>query len=973
MAGRAASGIVTKYPGIQVQSSSLGVNIPVGWGTHRCRCNLVDYLDFAAKAQNDAGGGKGGSQVSGYTYSATIIVGIEEGPIDDITQVWQNGNTFAHGSNGSGQPDTGTGSATTQAGLSFAHGAIGQAPWSYLLSAHPTHAIGYSGLAIAFQENAPLDSSASTPNYSFEIVRTTGFAVDGGYTGPDIDPSKMLADFFENTRTGVPRWPVGLLDSISLTSAASSLQKYTVASGLLLSPVIDQQRSAQDFLTEVFLALNCTCVWSEGLLKFIPYGDTAATGNGQTYTPNLTPVYSLSDDDYEMTDGQNTPPLLIDIEDQSAAYNEVQFEYLDRTNQYNMSIAFASDAANVEEFSARRKDPDTVHVICTPTVAAISAQLWLQRTLYVRAQYKFNLSWAYALLEPGDIVELTDVGLGLNAYPVRIIEIDEDESSILSIVAEDLLVGVSHAPLYSMATGAGTQINQNVAAPPVEGTVGPIFLNPPTALTPSGVELWAAVAGSGANWGGCFVWVSFDAGSTYQNIGEILGGARYGVLTATFASGSDPDTANTCSVDLSSSGGSLVSAADAVADASGSLSIVDSELISFSTATLTGANAYNLTTYLRRGVLNTSIASHASGAKFVRLDDGMFKFPYLATQAGQSVMVKFQSFNPWGRGIQDLSTCVAYTTTPIPVGARPPASSAWVATATVITNGGQSTPALLITGKSDNPSASAVIFYYRPTGTAAWASDGQHSIATTQDIIAPVQAMQTYDVAVAYVVNGIEGQKQIITGSGTSTGGGGSGGAPGTALLNDGVLGVSKTFPVPSTFTGSHGDLILTASAGSGSGTGSKSGFTDSGGGGANAVVVKDFPMVAGDVFTYTLAAVGTDCTVTKTGLSLVAHPGTNASGAIHGAGGPNTGSQTATGAASVTSYAGRDGGLTDTWDGGGPGATVDIPSGTVTTPGPDNVTDNSAGAIPGQGGSGSVFYGAQLGGGCNFTIIARA
>ena len=81
--------------------------------------------------------------------------------------------------------------------------------------------------------------------------------------------------------------------------------------------------------------------------------------------------------------------------------------------------------------------------------------------------------------------------------------------------------------------------------------------------------MWAAVAG-GANWGGANVWVSYD-GSTYEQVGVISGGARYGSLTASFAAGSDPDTTHTLSVDLSPSNGSLTSAAKAVADSSGTL------------------------------------------------------------------------------------------------------------------------------------------------------------------------------------------------------------------------------------------------------------------------------------------------------------------------------------------------------------------------------------------------------------------
>ncbi len=157
MAGRQASQTVTRYAGIQVQTSALGVQIPVGWGTHRSRCNLVDYLDFKSTPQKAAAAGKGGATTTGYNYSASIILAIEEGPIDHVTQVWVNGKQYAFGSNGSGVPNTQNTAALAQVGLTLGFGAIGQTPWSYLTSAHAEHAIGYSGLCIVYAENYPLE------------------------------------------------------------------------------------------------------------------------------------------------------------------------------------------------------------------------------------------------------------------------------------------------------------------------------------------------------------------------------------------------------------------------------------------------------------------------------------------------------------------------------------------------------------------------------------------------------------------------------------------------------------------------------------------------------------------------------------------------------------------------------------------------------------------------------------------------
>lgn len=759
-------------------------------------------------------------------------MGLCEGPIADITAVWVNSKQFTGGN----------GVALRKAGLSMATGAIGQAVWSYLTSNFPTQAIGYSGLCIVYASNYPLDSSAATPNHVFEVASTIRLAA---LNLPDANPKDIVTDFFTNGRYGLPSWAPGLLDQPTLDDWGN----YCLAANLVLSPCLDQAQTGAAFLTEVFLASNSTCVWSEGRLKFIPYGDTQITGNGVTWAPNLTPAYALDSRNFiPSADGDD--PLTVDLQDQSDAYNIVQLEYLDRNSQYNTAIATAQDLANIDQYGRRKKNPTTVHSICTPAVAQAAAQLYLQRTLYVRAQYKFDLDWSFALLEPGDIVEITDPGAGLNAYPVRITQIDDDENTRRSVTAEDLLAGVSHAPLYNNQEGLGyasnrsidpggveanlllwsedltnpvyghfgATISANAAADPlfgaltadmivagasngfhntaqnfacfeevaycfsayfkpagrrigvlqildaasngvtlyfdceagtvfspavangnalnVDGTVvsagagwcrvsvivtlptattataivdvcddsgnpvwsgdgssglyswgwqvkqgvdvpqyayaggaiaGPFLFNPPAALAhgPQS-EACAAVAG-GANWGGCNVWTSVD-GTNYQQVGTIDQPARFGFAKAGFAAGADPDTTDGLQVDIGMSAGTLSGGSTADADAAATLALLDNELIAYSAATLTAQGRYALGGYIRRGVMGTAIAAHAAGAPFVRMDEGVFSFPYIAAQAGRQVYVKFQSFNHWGEGLQDLSVCNPYLITLDPVG-----------------------------------------------------------------------------------------------------------------------------------------------------------------------------------------------------------------------------------------------------------------------------------------------------------------
>ena len=62
----------------------------------------------------------------------------------------------------------------------------------------------------------------------------------------------------------------------------------------------------------------------------------------------------------------------------------------------------------------------------------------LQRRLYVRNTYKFKLGWKYALLEPMDIVLITDAALGLSGAAVRITQIEEDDNGELTVTAEEI-------------------------------------------------------------------------------------------------------------------------------------------------------------------------------------------------------------------------------------------------------------------------------------------------------------------------------------------------------------------------------------------------------------------------------------------------------------------------------------------------------------------------------------------------------
>ena len=655
MGGRSTSVAPTKYVGVQVQGSVKGATIPVGWGTFKVACNLLDYLDFKATSHKDKAGGKGGGGgATSYTYSASVVMGVAMGPVAGVRTVYRDQSVYTDGAT----------TALAQAGLSLVTGAIGQAPWAYLVSAHADHAVGYSGLAYVCAANYPLNGTATVANHAFEVQSAIRQVV-GAETLDDANPADIVADLLAVT----PQWPTGAVASLS------DYADYCLAANLLLSPVMDSQRQGADVLSEILTASNSDCVWSDGLLKVVPYGDTPLSANGVAWTPSLDPLYDLTEDDFQLRAGED--PVQRDVKRPADAYNAVQVEFLDRTQQYASDVAPAQDQANIDAYGLRKQDPTALHCICDAGVAAHVAQLMVQRSANVRRSFSFSLDERYGLLDPLDLVTLTSGRLDRTL--VRLTEIDEQADGTLDCTAEEMLVGVAHAALYTRQAAGGYVSNFDADPGPVSP---PILINPPVGYvsgvvsgvqatlggvqaTQASYEAWAAVAGTGAAWGGCQVWASLD-GVSYQEVGEIDGRARYGVSTADFPAGTDPDTTHALDVDLSASLGQLDPGTQADADGGATVSLIGGEVIGWRDAVLTGLNAYQLGGYIRRGLFGTPIADHPAGAEFVRIDEGVFRYAYTTAQAGKTLYLKFPSFNVYGRALQGLDEAGAYALTLTP-------------------------------------------------------------------------------------------------------------------------------------------------------------------------------------------------------------------------------------------------------------------------------------------------------------------
>ena len=532
-------------------------------------------------------------------------------------------------------------SAMSQLGMTMLKGAMSQVSPSWVTSLHPADAMNYPGLAGVTAQNYTLNDQGGVDNHNFEVVGPGAYSL--GPTIPDIDPAAFTVNVLLDLQSGAGFPTIFMGDH-------TDWSHYCIANNFLMSPCLDSQVAASDFLKTMSQLTNTGFVWSGMTLKMVPYADTPVTGNGVTYTPNVTPIYSLTDDAF-ITSGADNPVQVTRV-NPAKAYNDFRIQFKNRNNGYADEIAEAQDRANVEANTLRQADIVTADYVNDATIARNIAQTMVQRSVYVRATYQFSLPWNFAFLEPMDLVSITDLAQGFNNYAVRITEIDENNDQ-LDFTAEDFIQGVAHTATYGTQVGAGFAHNYNE----IPGSINaPVIFEAPRSLSgKNGLDVWVAANSSSTTWGGCNVWMSLD-GVSYKNVGKMDGGSRFGAVVT--------DSGATLAVGGMT--GALNSGSAADSSSLSTLCYVDGatpEYLAYQTATLTGTAAYTLSG-LTRPAYSTTQTVHAGGVAFVRCDTALLKGIQLdGSYVGKTLYFKFTSFNAYGGAEEGISAVPAYTKT----------------------------------------------------------------------------------------------------------------------------------------------------------------------------------------------------------------------------------------------------------------------------------------------------------------------
>lgn len=598
----------------QINTASYGEVVPEILGTTRVSGNIIDYEDFTAHEHSSTtrtgkgGGGSSHTEIT-YTYTVAAAIALCEGPIAGVGKVWRDKEIYTYPSE--------------KIELTLFNGEQGQAPWPYMVSKHPDKALPYSGLAY-MAGVVDLGERGSLPQYNFEIM---GKLRDTG-DGIDVNP----ADYIEH-----------VLQSVGADVQIEGIENYRAycrAADILISTPPEQKSAkAQSIINDIAEITNSLVFWSTDRLKIVPLADKPVGD----WTPENQIQYNLTADDFIAgTDGQL---ILYKRKDTSEAYNEATVEFINRANSYEKETVSFEVVADVQKNGLKPASKKTAHYLYTKARAQYYAEQLAMKRLYSKTQYTFRLDWAFCTLEVGDLVTLTDEACQLNKQIVVITAVNEAADGQLEFTAEGKPAGTYAPARYDVHENERPFVDYNQEAPSVNDvaifqTVGDV----------GGNQVFIGV-NAPSGWGGCSVWLS-DNDENYARVGSITQQARMGRTLTALSNAGD-------GVSVKLNQGSMKGGTHIDAERANTLSWIDGEALSYEGAQLQTDGSYKLTG-LVRGQYATIPTDHASGARFIRIDEALYRHSYRKEDIGKTVYLKFTSMNLFGTNEQGLDEVQAY-------------------------------------------------------------------------------------------------------------------------------------------------------------------------------------------------------------------------------------------------------------------------------------------------------------------------
>ena len=695
-----------KIASFQATTCDFGTPLAICYGTSKRGPNLINWQDFTAREiVTRTKTGKNSSSTSiNYQYYTYLELALCEGTIAGIRRVWIGDQAYSSlSSSGVGFP------------LSLNPG-NNPNPTAYMQSHHPSIAVGYRNMAYLYGFVFLGENAASVPSYQFEIqglLRSTG-------DGTDANPADVIIDLLSR---------IGYAAYVD-TDSFENYRRYCAGADLLISTPADAftaQKKCQEVIKEILTITNAYMFWSVDRFKVVPRDDRARG----SWTPDTVVRYRLTPNEMAVQD--NGSCILYERKDSSEVFNRFGVSFTNRANNYEVETVFYEDTDDILASGLRTSSDFSAHWLHTTSRAVTVAEMQARINRTENVRYKFKLSWEFGLLEPGDLVMLTDPVIGLNNQLAMIESIDEDSQGLLSVTAirrDASASGLSYQiddPEYNI-------ISYNAEPGDVET---PLMITPPADLvtSASGVELWIGLHGQTAAWGGCNVYASTKDGA-YEIYGRFNKSSNFGYTLTAIASYEhtvDVHFSNVGTVEILE--GSAADAENCLTDI-----WINGECMAYTGAELIGSNSYRLTGLIR-GKYGTAILSHNIGEGFAMLDGSLFVVSLTKNLLGKMLYFKFTSANVFGNNLQELND-VDYYNHRVHLYDIPNVTNL---TAVVTRNAGTWDIALRWTAPDWTDYSSGRVSY-KLSGTSQWTYFG---MATTETTITGIDTAGTYNISVA--------------------------------------------------------------------------------------------------------------------------------------------------------------------------------------------------------------------------------
>ncbi len=367
-----------------------------------------------------------GVSVPGETGS--VVLALCEAPVTALLRIWTGDSLVPSGNYLVDAQTTAAELTANGAGPQLGASApvFGTTSWGMEATASPdTIGMTFTGTVQWRAKRLLLDNGAN-PEITFEVQGRCAAATT------DANPADVVIDLLSDSRLKVG------MDASAID--VSAYRTYCQAMGFAVSRALTDRSSVSGPLADLLDQTNAAIVWSSGRLRVIPLGDVAVTGYGATYTPT-DESWAIDQDDMVL-DGDEL--ISVERRPDDEVFNSFSVSYQDRTKDYSTLKVEYVDAADATTRGVVRAPPVEGAWITRETHAQALASIKAQRSILIRNTYRFKLNPRWLLLEPMDILSVTEPVLGLVGAAMRIKSIAEDEDGNVTIEAYEWPAGAAH-------------------------------------------------------------------------------------------------------------------------------------------------------------------------------------------------------------------------------------------------------------------------------------------------------------------------------------------------------------------------------------------------------------------------------------------------------------------------------------------------------------------------------------------------